>query len=113
MAAHLVYGDLPRSPRRMRNPAAPNMGGSPYLVPGFFAALLADHAAAAARVSTPSLSRMWLTWCSTVFGLMKRRLPILAFDRPRPRSASTSSSRRVSSVVERGPLFLPTPSRRH
>src|SRR5580692_5711053 len=57
------------------------IGGSPYLRPDLAPRLIA-WAAAAARFFRPSLARTFPTWCSTVFGLMNRRLPISALDRP-------------------------------
>jgi hypothetical protein len=55
---------------------------------------------------------MRATWCSTVFGLMKRRRAIPALVSPSARSLRTSTSRLVRSPAERGPDLVLTPSPR-
>lgn len=71
---------------------APSLS-APYLP----AVARAACAAASARLRTPSLERMRLTWWPTVFSLMNRAWAIRAFDMPSAISSSTSCSRAVRS----------------
>src|SRR6266699_1515739 len=51
------------------------------------------YAVAAARVDTPSLVKMLLTWRATVFSLMKSAAAIARFDLPEATRRTTSTSR--------------------
>ncbi len=61
---------LVRMGRRYARAGPPYIGRSPYLLPVFSSR--AAWAAASARLCTPSLERMWLTWWPAVFSAMTR-----------------------------------------